>query len=133
MSRPLQSIGLLLLIVILSVSYYFWNKGSEPVDSSSADTEVDKDHHGHGHGHGHSHDASDDRVEEQLSSEMKAAINEYFEPKGDPVIRELPGGGKAVNISDRFRHVPVAIIGEDGQVQVREYNSKIEDEQGAGQ
>jgi hypothetical protein len=118
---------LLLLIVIIGAFYYFWNKGSEPVDSSSADTEVDTDHHGHGH----SHDASDDRVEERLSSEMKAAINEYFEPKAEPMIRDLPGGGKAVNISDRFRHVPVAVIGEDGQVRVREYNSKIEDTQGA--
>lgn len=65
----------------------------------------------------------------QLSPELKQAINRQFSDRGvEPKVRELEGGGYAVDISKRFPHVPVATVDETGAVSVSEFDAPIKNQ-----
>lgn len=61
-----------------------------------------------------------------LSEDIQRQVNEQFSERNiEPKIRELDGGGYSVDISKRFRHVPIATVDQSGAVSVSEYDAPI--------
>ena len=62
----------------------------------------------------------------KLGPKVRQSINDLTHPSDEGLVSEtLPDGSAKINLQRRYRHVPAAVVNEDGSLTIREFNRPI--------
>jgi hypothetical protein len=131
--------ALLVLVTVASMIYFFKpqtqvaineRSSSQPLSPSSVPTmDLANPANQKGQTLPHTHDAhTDHQHDQQIAPEIPEFIQQSLEAKRVPISElkeeDHPDGGKIVNLKGQYRHVPIAIINEDGSTSIIEATIK---------
>ena len=69
----------------------------------------------------------DKNLEAVMDESVRQAVNKIVNTSSEGLIEVQTKDGVVVDLEGRFQSVPVAVIGKDGEVTIKDYTSKIPD------